>query len=93
MLNIQKSIRIVSNLFKAKEPEYQRLRQPSLYDNVPGPLITWDNISQSSFAVLASDVDEQSVDENEDSLELAEITLEELKEMTEFLKGLKSSDV
>ena len=94
MLNIQKSIRIVSNLFKSNEPEYQLLRQPSLYDNVPGPLITWDNISQSSFATaLASDVDEQSVDENDDSLELAEITLEELKEMTAFLKGLKSSDV
>jgi hypothetical protein len=57
-------------------------------------LITWDNISQSSLATdLASDVDDQSIGETEDSLEIAEITLEELREMTEFLKGLKSSDV
>jgi hypothetical protein len=57
-------------------------------------LITWDNISQSSLATdLASDVDDQSIGETEGSLEIAEITLEELREMTEFLKGLKSSDV
>jgi hypothetical protein len=57
-------------------------------------LITWDNISQSSLATdLASDVDDQSIGETEGGLEIAEITLEELREMTEFLKGLKSSDV
>ncbi len=90
MLNIQKSIQIVSNLFRAKEPEYQVLRRHSLYDNVPEPVITCDNISQSSLAVpLASDVDGQS----ECSLELTEITFEELREMTEFLKSLRSSDV
>ena len=96
LVNIQKSIQIVSNLFRTKEPEYQRLRRISLYDNVPlcEPLITWDNISQSSLATdLASDVDDQSIGETEGGLEIAEITLEELREMTEFLKGLKSSDV
>ena len=95
VFNIQKSIQIVSNLFGAKEPGYQLLRQPSHYDNVREPVITLDNISQSSLAItLASDVDDQSIGcQSEGSLELAEITFEELKEMTEFLKGLRSSDV
>ena len=89
ILNIQKSIQIVSNLFKQTEPRYKLLRQPSLYDNVHEPVIMWDNISQSSLATtLASDADSQS----EASVEHAEITCEELKEMTEFLRRLRSSD-
>ena len=90
--NIQKSVQIISNLFKPRE--YQMLRRQSIYDNVPQPAITWDNISQSSLAeTIASDVDCESFNESEYGSQLTEITFEELREMAEFLKGLKSSDV
>lgn len=91
--NIQKSVQIISN-FLFKPREYQSLRRHSIYDNVPEPAITWDNISQSSLAeTVASDVDCESVYESECGSQLTEITFEELREMAEFLKGLKSSDV
>ena len=92
ILNIQKSVQIISNLFQPKE--YQSVRRQSLYDNVPQPGIKWDYISQSSFAeTVDSDVDFESFDESECGSQATEITFEELREMAEFLKGLKSSDV
>ena len=96
LFNIPKSIKLVSSLFKAKETGYRQLfRRPSLYDNVLTPITPWDKAiekaSQSTLTTVSSASFED--DPSECGFDLTEITFDELREMTEFLKCLKTSDV